>query len=341
MKRCGALLALLLLLTALPVRAGEAARLVEAMFQAAALQREARPWLLAALGREPEIREEDPAPEEARALYEAGLQRAWSLLVRGSAGEAFRALLGEEDALQALAVMGQAVRDWAGEIDHEKLLGINRHYACWLYSPGTPIDYPVVLGPDNRHWLHRLFDGAWNFSGTLFIDCRNLPGFLDPNTLIYGHNMRNNSMFGTLTDYGVEGYYQAHPYLLVLAPRAMYLLEPVAAYVTGDGDPCYEIALSDDEDMLAFVEQAVNKSDFDSGVAVAPGDRLVTLSTCAYAFQDARYVVIGRLEPIYELYEAADPAPAGDAPDAVGGLDQLLDPGEQEDVLDGPARQGA
>ena len=171
----------------------------------------------------------------------------------------------------------------------------------WLYAPDTPIDYPVVKCRSNSYYLDRMFNRKQNPAGTLFIDMRNLPDFDDPNTLIYGHHMRDGSMFHSLTDYDAPGFYDAHPFMLAVSETEIYLIEVFAGYVTTSKDHCYDIAISDEQDMRAFVEEAQRKSDFASHVEIDCGaDRLVTLSTCAYNFENARYVVIGRLATMWE-----------------------------------------
>ena len=190
---------------------------------------------------------------------------------------------------------------WMDEVDHERLSRMNGDYRCWIYAPATQMDYP-------SHYLKRMFNGERNSAGTLFIDYRNLPGFLDPNTLIYGHHMRNDSMFGALTDYVEQSYYEGHPVMLMMSAEEIFLLEVFAGYTTSDKDHCYDIAISGEEDMAAFIREAERKSDFDSGVLVKTTDRLVTLSTCSYLFEDARYIVIGRIAAAWdaEMEETED-----------------------------------
>lgn len=195
---------------------------------------------------------------------------------------------------------------WLQSIDAEALRSINDDYACWLYCPNSPIDYPVVQGEDNLYYLKRLFNGDRNAAGALFIDFRNLDHFQDPNTLIYGHHMRNGSMFKSITYYEKQDWYNAHPFILMVSPDEIAVLEVLAGYLTSKNDPCYDIALSDDEDMRAFIDAAREKSDFAAPAEVLPSDRLITLSTCAYAFRDARYIVITRMQNV--LQDKAAPA---------------------------------
>lgn len=237
-------------------------------------------WLLAAFNASAE--NVDVTAAWAR-FQENKYGRAWLDVLRG---------LGAETAEDGLRVAREICAEWLAEIDAARLTEINADYACWIYAPDSPIDYPIVHGADNETYLHRMFDGTRNAAGTLFIDCRNLPDFQDPNTLIYGHHMRNDSMFGTLDHYAQAGYYDAHPWLLLIAPDQVDLLDVIAGYTTSDKDHCYDIAISDEDDKRAFVDQAIAKSDFISSAELQEGDSLVTLSTCAYAFEHARYIII-------------------------------------------------
>lgn len=204
---------------------------------------------------------------------------------------------GASDADKALAVTQAIAHRWLAQIDHDRLLTINSHYKCWLYSAATPIDYPVVQCGNNDRYLDRLFNGEKNPAGTLFIDYRNMPDFQDPNTLMYGHHMRNSSMFHSLTDFETEGFFDAHPFMVIIDKDKIRLVELFSAYVTDSGDHCYDIAISDEADMRRFVEKAIDKSDFDAHVEIdCKQDHLVTMSTCAYHFDNARYIAIGRLD---------------------------------------------
>ena len=163
---------------------------------------------------------------------------------------------GCDGAEDCLAGTRAACEQWMAEIDAAALKELNADYACWLYCPDTPIDYPVVQAEDNAKYLHRLFNGAYNACGTLFIDYRNLPDFQDPNTLIYGHHMRNKGMFGQLEAFAAQAFYASHPYMLVLSGKEISILELFAGYTTSSTDHCYDIAISDEEDMATFVAEA-------------------------------------------------------------------------------------
>lgn len=285
------------------------------------------PWLIAvfrpegtALEPTPEVTPE-PTPEatispDALSVYT--VEDSFTAFSETEAGMEYLALMetmGGEDMEMCLLITREICNAWMAQVDHVKLTEMNGDYRCWIYAPGTQIDYPIVQCGDNSYYLKRMFNGDRNSAGTLFIDYRNLPDFQDPNTLIYGHHMRNDSMFGTLTDYSEQAYYEENPIMLVMAEEEVFLLEIFAGYTTSDKDHCYDIAISDEEDMAAFIEEAVRKSDFVSGVQVQTTDRLVTLSTCAYAFEDARYILIGRIVPVWdaEMEETEDEIQEGRA----------------------------
>ncbi len=180
------------------------------------------------------------------------------------------------------------------EVDFDVLLEKNEDIVGWLYSEDTPINLPVVQSNDNDYYLRRLIDGTGNNSGTLFVDYRNDRTFSDRNTIIYGHNMKNKEMFGTLPNYKEQSYFDEHPMMWLLTLDGDYKIELVAGYVTPTSSDVYSFEQSEG-DVLAMVQQAVEKSTFHTDIEINPGDRFLTLSTCSYEYDNARYVLIGRM----------------------------------------------
>lgn len=184
------------------------------------------------------------------------------------------------------------------EIDFAALYNINPNIAAWLILEGTPINYPVVQGTDNVFYLHHMFDGTPNSVGTLFIDSFNTPGFADKNTIIYGHNMRDGSMLAPLLSYQSQAFFEANPEMLLLTPEGNYLIKLFAGYTVDIAADSWRFSFAGDADFERWIAEARRRSDFVSDVQVLPTNRVVTLSTCSYAFFDARYVVVGKLVPI-------------------------------------------
>ncbi len=166
----------------------------------------------------------------------------------------------------------------------------------WLYCADTPINYPVVQAEDNDYYVYRLLDGTYNSSGSIFMDCRCAADFSDWNSIVYGHNMKNDTMFGTLQEYREQAYYDAHPVLYLLTPTRDYRIELIGGYTTpGTAGDTFDIP-STPEERDALIAKALLQSTFQSEVEIEDTDRLITLSTCAYEFEDARYVLVGVLK---------------------------------------------
>lgn len=181
-------------------------------------------------------------------------------------------------------------------VDFDKLKAENADVVGWLYCKGTPINYPIVKGKDNSEYLHKLIDGTHNFSGTLFVDYRNTGNFTDPNTIIYGHAMKNGSMFGMLSHYKKADYYKEHPYMWLLTPNGNYRLDLIAGYTTPSTSMIY--SAMDSGQVAAALYQAKSKSTFDSGIDTTTVSKIVTLSTCSYEYEEARYVVLTNSVPV-------------------------------------------
>jgi len=185
-------------------------------------------------------------------------------------------------------------------VDFDKLKEMNADTIGWIrfYPEPSIINYPVVQAADNDYYLDHLFDGTSNRSGSIFMDFRNAAGLTDRNTFIYGHNMRNGSMFAALTNYGSQSYYEEYPELTLVTPSGTWSLQAFSGYVTPGNSDCYQLEFRDDAEFEAYLERVRLLSDFTADVAVTAQDRIVTLSTCTYDYEDARYVLHCKLVPM-------------------------------------------
>ena len=179
-------------------------------------------------------------------------------------------------------------------VDFEDLWKINGDVVAWLYGPDTPLNYPVVQADDNAYYLYRLLDGSWNNNGTPFLDCRNAPDFSDGNSVIYGHHMRSGDMFAYLVKYKEQSYYDAHPYFYLTTPTRNYRVDLFAGCVVeGDAEIYQGTEISPE-----YLSRCVESSTFRSDQEINMDGPILTLSTCSYEFDNARYVVLGALVPI-------------------------------------------
>lgn len=171
----------------------------------------------------------------------------------------------------------------------------------WLKIDGTAINYPVMHTPkDAEYYLHRNFQREDSSSGTPFLDgaCTDNCG----NYIIYGHNMKNNTMFASLLSYADEDFFQAHPTIQLdtLYEHGSYSV--VAAFYsrvystedTGVFRYYRYTDLSDAERFKEFVRSAKAEALYDTGVEVTIGEQLLTLSTCSYHTENGRFVVVAK-----------------------------------------------
>lgn len=181
-------------------------------------------------------------------------------------------------------------------IDFDALLSINPDCVGWIHIPDTGISYPVVQASDNSHYLKHLFNGEWNISGSIFLDCRVDASLSDRHSIIYGHHMKNGTMFSGLTKYKEQQYYEEHPTGLFITPECTYKIEFFAGYVAGVDEDAWKVGFQSDEDFEAWIEETKRKSWIESPLSPAVTDRVLTLSTCSYEFDNARFVLLGILK---------------------------------------------
>ncbi len=179
------------------------------------------------------------------------------------------------------------------EVNFDALREINSDVVAWIYCPDTQINYPVVQGSDNSFYLTHLLDDSYNVNGTIFMDYRGKADFSDANNIIYGHHMKSGAMFADLIKYKEKGFYEAHPVIYLFTPEQTYRLALLAGLVVEANDPIYNFDL-DAEHVQSYMAQ----STFTAKIKVNSNYPLVTLSTCSYEFESARYVVLAQMIPI-------------------------------------------
>lgn len=179
-------------------------------------------------------------------------------------------------------------------INFDALSAVNSDVIAWIRLDNSAIDYPVVQCDDNDYYLSHLFDNQYNSSGAIFLDCRNHMDFSDKNSVIYGHHMKNGTMFSVITKYKNQSFYDEHPAFHLYTPNANYEIEVFAGYVADVQDSAWDISF-DDDGFSNWVDERIRKSAFHSEVKPSADDKIVTLSTCSYEFEDARFVLFGVL----------------------------------------------
>lgn len=192
-------------------------------------------------------------------------------------------------------------KQFTGVVDWKALKKVNPDVQGWLYQKGTVINYPVVQGTDNDTYLHTRFDKQWSGGGTLFVDYRMEKDFKGFNSIIYGHHMKDGSMFRSIRGYTKEeGYYDKHKTLELATPHGNYHLVVFSAFITKATDENTYKMTYDEAEKQAYIDRAWEQSELPitrDSVDVTKDDRLVTLSTCAYDYEEARYIVMCKMVP--------------------------------------------
>ena len=198
--------------------------------------------------------------------------------------------------------------DALAAMDFTALREVNSDVLGWILIPDTVVSYPLLQGSDNDYYLRRTWKKWSSAVGSIFLEAQNSPALTDFNTIIYGHNMNNGSMFGTLKKYKSQDYFRKHPYVYLTTDAGSARCEIFAAYeVSTDGDT-YRLGFADDNDRQAFLDACCALSVIDTGVTPQVYDRIITLSTCTGRGHATRWVVQARL-PGTPPETPEDPAP--------------------------------
>lgn len=181
-------------------------------------------------------------------------------------------------------------------VDFAAVKDMNPDAVAWITLYGTQINYPVVQGEDNEYYLNHTFSGAENAAGTIFIDALLDRGMEEKNVVVYGHNMKNGSMFGTLAYYKNVSMAENYPAFLVHTETGSYEYTVFAAFVTTAGSDTYTYRFGSGE-FLDYIGRMKARSLYDTGVEVAAEDKIMTLSTCSGSGDDRFVVLAKRVEP--------------------------------------------
>lgn len=183
-------------------------------------------------------------------------------------------------------------------VDFAELARINPEINGWIVIDDTRINYPTVKGTDNVYYLNHMFDHKKNAAGSIFMDFENAGDYSDFHSIIYGHHMKNGSMFADIEKYKSQDFYNSHPQGKLITPNKNYKIHFVAGYVANVMENAWELEFPDEEHKAKWIAECIGKSDFKSLYTPKEGDTFLTLSTCSYVFDDARYVLLGVLEAV-------------------------------------------
>lgn len=167
------------------------------------------------------------------------------------------------------------------QVDFKDLLVQNQDTVGWIQIDGTNVNYPIVQSKSNEYYLTHAFDHSYTKAGWIFSDYRNNLNHMNPNTIIYGHGRRDNSMFGSLRFLLDENWYQNNvPIIKLSTPKYNYLFQIFSIYTIIEEGYYITTHFKNNQEFQSFMDTLVNRSQFDFHTTVNTQDKILTLSTC-------------------------------------------------------------
>ena len=201
---------------------------------------------------------------------------------------------------EPVPVEGDSVVTEMAQINISALQEKNEDVVGWIRIPDTRIDYPLMQGEDNDFYLNHTWEKQPNSVGSIFLEYLNSPELTDYNTIVYGHNMNNKSMFGELEHYALTEFWKDHPYVYIATGAGVYRYEIFAFSQASVESLTYGLNPQRDDTKEKFLNLSLENSQIDTGIVPPVTDRILTLSTCSGADYVFRYVVQARL-PMMEV----------------------------------------
>lgn len=181
-------------------------------------------------------------------------------------------------------------------VNFDELLAINPDTVGWLrfYPEPAQINYPLVQTDNNDLYLSKTFSANENTVGAIFLNYINHPDFNDKNTIIYGHRMKDNSMFHELEKYQDESFWKENQYFYIYTPDGRQITYQIySAGIVKEISDSYKTEFDTPEEFDEFIKVTRTASAYSTDVKVYNTDQIVTLSTCTKESDDNRMVVRG------------------------------------------------
>ena len=183
--------------------------------------------------------------------------------------------------------------NYVNSANEEELKSINSDYKMWIQIENTNINYPVVQGSDNDYYLKHNFRKESNISGTVFVESANDIDN-DKNIILYGHNMRNGTMFNNITNYKEESFFNEDNKINIIMNNTLYEYEVFSVYVKNVSEVNLAIGFASEDEFINYAYNEAEESLYKKDVDFSAEDNLITLVTCSYEFTDARTIVVAR-----------------------------------------------
>ena len=195
------------------------------------------------------------------------------------------------------------------QIDLKALQEVNPQVIGWIWIPDTEVNYPILQAEDNQHYLNYTWKDERSSVGSIFLEHTNKPDFSGFNTLVYGHQMADGSMFGRLERYADKSYWEEHPNIYIATEEGVFRYDVFAAFRVGIRDIVYQLDIEKKKAQQQLIDFCLEQSSIDTGVRPDPKNNVVTLSTCTGWGYSQRWVVVGTCTLSPRKDPASSPAP--------------------------------
>lgn len=176
---------------------------------------------------------------------------------------------------------------YVSPIDFEALWAENSDVVGWITIPDTKIDYPILYTDNNETYLHTDFNGKDSVYGAIYLDCDSEPDFSGWNNPIYGHHMKDGSMFKDVVKFKDEEFFKEHQYFEIYTPERTIHLKAISCYYTGSDGIVRKTKFKDQESYDAWLMERLKPCKY-AEIPEVPVGSVFTLVTCSYEKQDAR-----------------------------------------------------
>lgn len=176
---------------------------------------------------------------------------------------------------------------YVSPIDFAPLLATNPDTIGWIRVPDTKIDYPIVQSPDNQYYLHKDFDGKDSVYGTIYLDADSKPDFSGWNNPIYGHHMKDGSMFKDVVKFKDQNFFENHRYFEIYTPERTIHLKTLGCYYSDSNGIVRKTSFKSQASFDKWVSERLAPCSF-AEAPTQPFDSMFVLITCSYEKNDAR-----------------------------------------------------
>lgn len=176
------------------------------------------------------------------------------------------------------------------KIDFKKLRSQNKDIVGWVYAKGTNIDYPIVHGKDNEEYLHKDFNNKKSSSGTIFLDHACKKNFTSDNNIIYGHHMKNGTMFANLLKFREESFLKKHSTIILYTPDRTLHLKVISAYAAKAQEQM-PVVFAKEKQRQQYIDKIRDMSEVSIKKSKSKIKRIYTFVTCSYEREDNRTYV--------------------------------------------------